>query len=487
MTPSRAALQSLIERCGLRLTPPQYDRLWDYHRMLRAANPDLNLTRIHNFENMVLKHYVDSLLVLRHAELPSPLIDMGSGPGLPGIPLKIARPDVHVILAEPRGARAEFLEEACKRLGLDGVEVYAGKVGPRYTRKVAGVITRAVATVAETLGRVANCLEPGGRMIFMKGPDCDDEIAEARRTYAEAFRLAADEPYTIPGTTHHRRLVTYERLDAPSPLQTDEESEPARSHRGPIREVTSESNPTFKLARDLLSGKGIRRHGQALLSGPKPVAEVLERFPDHALAWVTPADGPPPPDSSKELLWLRMAGPLFREIDVAGTHAPILLIRVPAMPAWSPDEPWPDGCTLFVPFQDPENVGAVIRTAAAFGVARVVLLREAAHPFHPKAARAAGTALLQVPMLVGPSIGDLDVQHPEVPVIALDAEGSDLDAEPWPARFGLVPGVEGPGLPEGLRSGLRRRIPIAPGVESLNAATAAAVALYAWRSRRPGE
>ena len=81
----------------------QIDSLWRYHRMLRQANERLNLTRIHNFENMVLKHYVDSLLVLRFVELPSPLVNMGSGPGLPGIPLKIARPGVRMILAEPRG------------------------------------------------------------------------------------------------------------------------------------------------------------------------------------------------------------------------------------------------------------------------------------------------------------------------------------------------------------------------------------------------
>src|SRR5438093_10826583 len=112
MTPSRSLLKTLIEQCGIRLDPTQLDRLWAYHGLLRAANAELNLTRIHNFENMVLKHYVDSLLVLNFENLPTPLIDMGSGPGLPGIPLKIARPEVEMILAEPRGARAEFLRLA---------------------------------------------------------------------------------------------------------------------------------------------------------------------------------------------------------------------------------------------------------------------------------------------------------------------------------------------------------------------------------------
>ncbi len=76
--------------------------------MLRSANTQLNLTRIHNFENMVLKHYADSLLVLKFIELPSPLIDMGSGPGLPGVPLAIARPASRIILAEPRRAPPNF-------------------------------------------------------------------------------------------------------------------------------------------------------------------------------------------------------------------------------------------------------------------------------------------------------------------------------------------------------------------------------------------
>ena len=82
------------------------------------------------------------------------------------------------------------------------------------------------------------------------------------------------------------------------------------------------------------------------------------------------------------------------------------------MPDWSDDAPWPDGCTLFIPFQDPENVGAVIRSAAAFGVARVVLLKEAAHPFHPRSSRAAGSALFQVPLYQGPSIRNRSSRKP---------------------------------------------------------------------------
>jgi 16S rRNA (guanine(527)-N(7))-methyltransferase RsmG len=478
--PSRSSLQVLIERCGIKLTSVQYDKLWAYHGRLRAVNPRLNLTRIHNFENMVLKHYVDSLLVLQFLELPSPLVDMGTGAGLPGIPLKIARPDVTMILAEPRRVRAEFLNDVCDRLGLRDVEVYPHKVGPGFPRVVAGVITRAVATIPDTLDRVAECLGPGGQAIFMKGPGCDEEIACAASSHGELFRLSADHAYEIPGTPHARRLLVYERLDVPeSPIRP--EARPP--YGGPVREVTSTANPTFKLARDLLTGRGIRKHKQAIMSGPRPVAEVLARHREHVLAWLTPPDGPcPPGDFAPDLIWIRIAEPLFRMLDTFGTHAPLLIVRVPEIAEWSDEAAWPEGCTLFVPFQDPENVGAVIRSAAALGAARVVLLKEAAHPFHPKSARAAGTALFQVPLLHGPALDELATRN--VPLIALATEGAELGAEPFPKRFGLVAGLEGPGLPERLRTGPCRRIPMAAEVESLNAASAVAVALYEWRRSR---
>ncbi len=108
------------------------------------------------------------------------------------------------------------------------------------------------------------------------------------------------------------------------------------------------------------------------------------------------------------------------------------------------------GCTVFVPFQDPENVGAVIRSAAAFGAARVVLLREAAHPFLPRASRAAGPAVFQVPLQAGPALAELRVEN--APLIALDMTGRR-------AGRNAVSGAVRPGrwarrvrgLPEGLQ------------------------------------
>ncbi len=140
------------------------------------------------------------------------------------------------------------------------------------------------------------------------------------------------------------------------------------------------------------------------------------------------------------------------------------------------------GCSLLVPFQDPENVGAVVRSAAAFGAAEVILLAESAHPFHPKALRASGGAALEVVFREGPALSELPE---DLPILSLSAEGTPLQSAEFPPAFGLLAGMEGPGLPERWR---RRslRIPIRPEVESLNAAAAVSVALYEWKRRMGG-
>ena len=125
-TPER--MEAIFRACGLPLTPVQLGQLWAYHSRLREGNVDLNLTRVRNFESMVLKLYVDSVLPAELMELPSPLLDLGTGPGMPGIPLKIYRPQIEVVLAEQRGPRVDFLVDTVARIGLGGVRVVGGRV-----------------------------------------------------------------------------------------------------------------------------------------------------------------------------------------------------------------------------------------------------------------------------------------------------------------------------------------------------------------------
>ena len=103
--PGPEQMGTLLLRCGINLAPSQLKQLWAYHQLLRRHDAELNLTRVRNFENMVLKLYADSILPALHSPLPSPLLDLGTGPGMPGIPLKIFRPDLRILLADGRQNR----------------------------------------------------------------------------------------------------------------------------------------------------------------------------------------------------------------------------------------------------------------------------------------------------------------------------------------------------------------------------------------------
>lgn len=466
-------MAAIFEQCGITLTPRQIEQLWLYHGLLRHHNTELNLTRIHNFTNMVLKLYVDSVLPARLTDLPSPLMDLGSGPGMPGIPLKIIRPELEIVLAEGRARRATFLVEVIDRLGLDGIGVIDRNITPGFQQPVRGVITRAVETMDKTLERIQGCLARDGRMIFMKGPGCEPEIDEVVRRFAGGYTLVEDIAYRIGRTAHERRLVVFARKDAP-PRALVEQA--ARRHRVVV--IESDQNERFKSLKKLLTGRGVKKAGQALLSGHRPVAEMLADFPERCKAWITSADHSPPPENAPDgMQWLQLADPLFQELDLFGTRTPLLGVEVASISPWTPDQGFPAGCSLLVPFQDPENVGAVIRSAAAFGVAQVILLAESAHPYHPKALRAAGGMTPRVRLRQGPSLKELP--H-ELPILALSADGEDIDRVAFPPAFGLLAGMEGEGLPPAWRSATVR-IPIEAGVESLNAAIATAVALYEWR------
>ncbi|MEE9610542.1 MAG: RNA methyltransferase [Desulfatiglandales bacterium] len=246
-----------------------------------------------------------------------------------------------------------------------------------------------------------------------------------------------------------------------------------------VKEIVSKNNVIFKKFLKVLKGRGIKKYGLTFLSGPKQVKEVLRDFPGRCMGIVLSKDQSIPEGGISEGMTIyHLGSDLFQDVDIYGTDQPLLLVRVEPFPPWT-IEHWPSGCTLFVPFQDPANVGAVMRSAAAFGVSGVVILREAAHPYHHKSLRAAGSAAFRIPIFQGPSIRELG--GTKVPMIALSPEGEDIARCRFPSTFGLLPGLEGPGLPRNLRTMTTLAIPMESGVESINAALATGIALYLWR------
>jgi 16S rRNA (guanine527-N7)-methyltransferase len=358
---------------------------------------------------------------------------------------------------------------------LSGVSVVSRNITPDYDQPVAGIITRAVERIDETLERVHGCLRKDGRMIFMKGPGGGPEVQEAQERFGGRYQLEADHFYRIGDTNHERRLVIFHRLDAPPRSIV---SQAADRHR--VVALASEQNTRFKALKKLLTGRGLKKAGKAIVSGARPIEELMGRYPQRCLAWMTSGTSQPPPAGAPAgMEWIQLADPLFQALDIFGTGSPLLLFDTPAIKPWTPDEVFPQGCTLLVPFQDPENIGAVIRSAAAFGVAQVILLAESAHPYHPKALRAAGGTTPHVTLRQGPSIKTLPG---DLPIFPLSAKGRDLYGVKFPPAFGLLVGMEGEGVPDRWRRSAVR-IPIDAAVESLNAATAAGIALYAWRQK----
>ncbi|MFA7159487.1 MAG: TrmH family RNA methyltransferase [Kiritimatiellia bacterium] len=249
--------------------------------------------------------------------------------------------------------------------------------------------------------------------------------------------------------------------------------------------ITSRANIAFKGLLELIFSSGIRESGFFLAGGPKVTREIISWRPDLVAAWIRAPDMPAKPQAMAHAAEVTLSKALFNEVNPAGTPGPLLKVRAPEIKPFIPDAHWPRGASLFIPFGDPENVGAAIRAAAGLGAARVILLGEAACPFLPRAIRASAGAVLRIRIEQGPDLEGLAALASPIPLFALDARGNSLEKTAWPETFGLVAGTEGQGLPAALRRQWQAvSIPLANSVESLNAASAVAVALWDWKAKQ---
>jgi 16S rRNA (guanine527-N7)-methyltransferase len=181
------------------LAPP----LLTYLTLLDRWNRTYNLTAIRDPLEMVTRHLLDSLAMQPHLESGT-LADLGTGPGLPGIPLAIARPQLQVTLVESNGKKARFMREAVRQLGLVNARVAESRAEALAEPGAYDALTaRAMDTLAGIIAVGGHLLRPGGRLLAMKGVYPHDEIAQLPAGWTVEQVL----PLHVPGLTGERHLV----------------------------------------------------------------------------------------------------------------------------------------------------------------------------------------------------------------------------------------------------------------------------------------
>lgn len=175
-------------------------------RLLDKWNRVTNLTAVRDPQAMVTRHILDSLVVLPYIKGDS-LLDVGTGAGLPGLPLAIAHPQLAVTLLDSNAKKVRFARQAVAELGLDNVEVVHARMQEyQPTRSFAMVISRAVASLDELYRQTAHLLRPGGRMLFMKGSVPEQEI-NALQDGRAGLHI---ERLNVPGLAAERHLLWLE-------------------------------------------------------------------------------------------------------------------------------------------------------------------------------------------------------------------------------------------------------------------------------------
>jgi 16S rRNA (guanine527-N7)-methyltransferase len=192
-------LSELIEhahKIGVPLDRAACDRLRRYVDTLLFWNERLSLTGARSERTVFLDHVLDSLHVCRHVPNGAQLADLGSGAGFPGVPIAVARPDVHVVLVESRRKRANFLREVVRKADLANAEVSetrAEDLGEAMRARFDVVTSRALSSLDRFLDLAAPILKPGGLAIAMKGP-----ATANYRTLHDGYGYVASEPYRLP-------------------------------------------------------------------------------------------------------------------------------------------------------------------------------------------------------------------------------------------------------------------------------------------------
>ena len=191
-----AEIAAGLAAMGIELERGAPARLAAHLELIAKWNRVHNLTAVRETAQMVVLHVLDSLAVLPHLQGAYSILDVGSGAGLPGIPLAIARPEARVTLLDSSHKKAAFLQQAKTELGLANVEVVCERVEQwRPESRFDAVVSRAFSELADFVAQARHLVAPGGKLVAMKGVYPFDEISRLPATHKVAQVLELHVPH----------------------------------------------------------------------------------------------------------------------------------------------------------------------------------------------------------------------------------------------------------------------------------------------------
>ena len=215
-------MQEKSRDLGVRFLVEQTEQFFEYMNLLIEWNEKMNLTAIIDPEEIILKHFIDSVTILKDIEDNSKIVDVGTGAGFPGIPLSIMNPTLKITLVDSLNKRLIFLQEVVNKLGLKNIEIVHARAeefgqNKMYRENFDIATSRAVANMSTLSEYLIPLVKVGGKVISMKASEAQEEINDAKKAIEVlGGKIEKIEEFNLPQSDIGRTVIII-RKNKPTP------------------------------------------------------------------------------------------------------------------------------------------------------------------------------------------------------------------------------------------------------------------------------